>query len=91
MHAPGPVRTFFTGIEDVLGPVREQLPVFAGAPSNPQMIGIGYRRAMSATASQRPVMVTGSTNSVMTSTIVLCSRAVDRGVNAWETSRRSRL
>jgi hypothetical protein len=61
-----------------------------GAPSNPQMIGIGYRRAMSATTSQRPVMVTASTSSVMTSMIVLCSRAVDRGVNAWETSRRNR-
>ncbi len=47
------------------------------------MIGIGYRRAMSATTSQRPVMVTGSTSSVMTSAIVVCSRAVDRGVNAW--------
>ena len=62
-----------------------------GAPSNPLMIGIGYRRAMSATTSQRPVLVTGSTSSVMTPAIVVFSRAVDRGVNALETSRRSRL
>jgi hypothetical protein len=55
------------------------------------MIGIGYCRAMSATTSQRPAIVTGSTSSVMTPAIVVFNRAVDRGVNAWETSRRSRL
>ena len=62
-----------------------------GAPSNPLMIGIGYRRAMSATTSQRPVLVTGSTSSVMTPTIVVCQSCGRPGVNALETSRRSRL
>ena len=56
------------------------------------MIGIGYRTGMPATASpSAPTPVSGSTSSVMTSTMVACRRAVDRGVNALETSQRSRL
>ena len=53
-------------------------------------MGMGYRRAMSTTTSQRPVAVSGLIKAVMTAAIVVCNRAVEQGVNALDTSRRSR-
>ena len=41
----------------------------AGAPNSAQMTGVGKRRAMSETTSQRPTVVTGSTRPVMISMI----------------------
>ena len=61
-----------------------------GTPSSAQMIGVGYRRAISATTSHFPLAAIGSTSSVMTSSMSVRSRSAPRGVNAFETSRRSR-
>ena len=54
------------------------------------MIGTGYGRAMSATTSQRPCALIGSISPLITSTMMSSSRVTDRGVNAFDTSRRSR-
>ena len=61
-----------------------------GAPSSSQMTGTGYGRAMSATTSQRPSAISGSVNCVMMSVIVVSRRATALGVNAFDSSRRSR-
>jgi hypothetical protein len=55
------------------------------------MMGTGYGRAISATASQRPSAASESTSSVMTSTMMPSSRVTERGVNALDTSLRNRV
>jgi hypothetical protein len=54
------------------------------------MMGTGYGRAMSVTTSQWPRRLMGSTISSMTSAIVVCSRSTARGVNAFDTTLRTR-
>ena len=46
---------------------------------------------MSSTTSQRPAATSGSVSSVMISVMVVSRRPTERGVNAFDTSRRSRV
>ena len=62
-----------------------------GAPSNSQMIGIGYGSQMSTAMSARPVAATGSINSLTTSRMNGRSRSALRGENALATRRRRRV
>jgi len=54
------------------------------------MVGIGYRLAMSGTASQRPLPDAWQTSSEMTSVHAVRRRSADLGVNAFATSLRCR-
>ena len=64
---------------------------FFGAPSNSQMIGIGYGSQMSVARSHLPFLATGSMSEFMTSRINGRRRSAARGENDGATKRRSRV